>query len=113
MYKIPLAIIFGFLLSNFLFAADCTDPSGSTVSISTNCSNLDISGDGSNVTVDNGVTIDSSAKTAVKTSDSTNTTITNNGTFSASTNYGLRNATGGNIFNLIITVLLLQETVME
>ena len=101
MYKISLAIIFGFLLSNFLFAADCTDPSGSTVSISTNCSNLDISGDGSNVTIDNGVTIDSSAKTAVKTSDSTNTTITNNGTFSASTNYGLRNATGGNIFNLI------------
>ena len=101
MYKIPLAIIFGFLISNFLFAADCTDPSGSTVSISTSCSNLDISGDGSNVTVDNGVTIDSSAKTAVKTSDSTNTTITNNGTFSASTNYGLRNATGGNIFNLI------------
>ncbi len=101
MYKISLAIIFAFLLSNFLFAADCTDPSGSTVSISTSCSNLDISGDGSNVTVDNGVTIDSSAKTAVKTSDSTNTTITNNGTFSASTNYGLRNATGGNIFNLI------------
>ena len=63
MYKISLAVIFGFLLSNFLFAADCTDPSGSTVSISTNCSNLDISGDGSNVTIDNGVTIDSSAKT--------------------------------------------------
>ena len=101
MYKISLAIIFGFLLSNFLFAADCTDPSGSTVSISTNCSKLDISGDGSNVTIDTGVTIDSSTSIAVKTSNATNTTIINNGTFSATTNYGLRNATGGNIFNLI------------
>ena len=100
MYKISLAIIFGFLLSNFLFAADCTDPSGSTVSISTNCSKLDISGDGSDVTIDTGVTIDSSTSIAVKTSNATNTNIINNGTFSATTNYGLRNATGGNIFNL-------------
>ena len=83
MYKIVLAIILGFLPSNFLFAADCTDPSGSTVSISTSCSNLDISGDGSNVTIDNGIIIDSSTGVAVKTSNATDTTITNNGAFSA------------------------------
>ena len=100
MYKIVLAIILVFLSSNFLVAADCTDPSGSTVSISTDCSNLDISGDGSSVTVDTGITIDSTS-IAVKTSNATNTTINNNGSFSATGNYGLRNTGGGNISNLV------------
>ena len=43
MYKIVFAIILGFLPSNFLSAANCTDPSGSTVSISTNCTKFRIS----------------------------------------------------------------------
>ena len=82
-------------------SADCEDASG-TVTISTSCTALDISGDGSNVTVNSGVTIDSTS-IAVKTPNATNATITNNGTFSASGSSGLRNTYPGHISNLINT----------
>ena len=88
-----------FLFSTQVLSADCADASG-TVTISTSCTGLNISGDGSNVTVDSGVTIDDTS-IAVKTPDATNATITNNGTFSASGASGLRNTYPGHISNLI------------
>ena len=59
-----------------VLSADCDDASG-TVTISTSCTALDISGDGSNVTVNSGVTIDAT-KGAVATGNAANATITNN-----------------------------------
>ena len=41
-----------------VFALDCTDISGTTTTITKNCSDLDIDGDSSNVTINSGVTID-------------------------------------------------------
>lgn len=93
-------ILFGIFYSKNLLAADCSVVSGSTETISSNCSDLEIEGDGSNVTVDSGVTIDST-NVAVKTANGTNTSITNNGTFEASETAGLRNSSPGNISNLI------------
>ena len=43
---------------NTVFALDCTDVSGTTTTIVKNCSDLDIDGDSSNVTINSGVTID-------------------------------------------------------
>ena len=55
--------LFIFLSLSFLFSAqvlsaDCADASGTTVTISTSCTDLNISGDSSNVTINSGVTID-------------------------------------------------------
>ena len=92
-------ILFTVFYSKYLSAADCLVVSGTTKTISSNCSDLEIEGDGSNVTVDSGVTIDST-NVAVKTANGTNTSITNNGTFEASETAGLRNSSPGNISNL-------------
>jgi len=81
-------------------SGDCRDVSASTETVAASCSDLDIGGDGSNVTVNSGVTIDAT-KGAVATGNATNATITNNGTFSASGNYGLRNSSPGHIAELI------------
>ena len=81
------------------YSADCSDASG-TVTISTSCTQLEISGDGSNVTVAAGVTVDSSGTMAVKTPDAVNVTITNNGTITADGNYGIRNTSPGDIYSL-------------
>jgi len=96
-----LALGFGVLASNHALAQDCTTVSGTTVTITDSCTDLDIFGDGSNVTINSGVTIDTPTKGAVTTGNSTNTTITNNGTISADANFGLRNSNPGQITNLI------------
>jgi len=80
-------------------SADCTDVSGTTVTFSTSCTDLDIDGDGSNVTINSGVTIDGT-KDAVGVANATNTTLTNNGTISASDEKGLSNNTGASINTL-------------
>lgn len=95
-----LALGFGVLASNHALAQDCTAVSGSTVIITTNCSVLNIGGNGSNVTINSGVTIDSPGTGAVATGDSTNATITNNGTISVTTNRAFRTS-GGLIDELI------------
>lgn len=81
------------------YAANCTEASG-TITISINCTQLEISGDGSNVTVAAGVTVDSSGTMAVKTPYAVNVTITNNGTITADGNYGIRNTSPGDIYSL-------------
>ena len=81
-------------------AADCEDVSGTTVTFSTDCSDLDIAGDGSNVTINSGVTINKTGGTALGLRNTTNTTITNNGTISATGNYGMRNTLNSTISNL-------------
>ena len=93
-----------FLSLNFLFctqvlSANCTDISGSTATFSTSCTDLDIDGDGSNVTINSGVTIDGTKK-AVNFANATNATLTNNGTISASDKKGLFNNTGASINTL-------------
>ena len=93
-----------FLSLNFLFctqvlSANCTDISGSTATFSTSCTDLDIDGDGSNVTINSGVTIDGTKK-AVNFANATNATLTNNGTISASDKKGLFNTTGASINTL-------------
>jgi len=89
------------LASNNALSADCSGISGTTETITANCSVLVIDGDGSNVTINSGVTIDSTTNTAVKTQGSSNTTITNNGIISSDGNWGLRNNSPGDIDNLI------------
>ena len=65
----------GVLVSNHALAADCTDVSGTTVTITGSCeNNLQISGDGSNVTINSGVNI-RAGKHAVGTKNGTNITI--------------------------------------
>jgi len=83
-----------------VLSADCTDVSGTTVTFSTDCSDLDIAGDGSNVTINSGVTINKTGGGALGLRNSTNTTITNNGTISATGNYGMRNTLNSTISNL-------------
>ena len=86
--------------SNSASAADCEDVDGATKTISADCQNLSITGDSPNVTIDSGVTIDSTAANAVATPDATNAIITNNGTISAATNRGFRTS-GGDVQELI------------
>jgi hypothetical protein len=100
--------LFIFLSLNYLFSAqvlsaDCADVPGTTVTITVSCTDLNITGDSSNVTINSGVTIDVTGNTAVATKNSTNTTITiaNNGRLSAGGNYGLRNSSPGHIAELI------------
>ena len=93
-----------FLSLNFLFctqvlSANCTDVSGSTATFSTSCTDLDIDGDGSNVTINSGVTIDGTSD-AVGFANATNTTLTNNGTISSSGSRGLRTTTSATINDL-------------
>ena len=98
-----LALGFCVLVSTHALAQvpPCTDVSGATVTITTNCSELDIGGDGSNVTINSGVTIDGAGTaTAVSTGGSTNATITNNGTISVTTNRSFRTS-GGQVDELI------------
>lgn len=82
-----------------VFAADCTDVSGTTETIEANCSDLDIDGDSSNVTINSGVTIDGTTD-AVGLTNATNTTLTNNGTISSSGSRGLRTTTSATINDL-------------
>jgi len=72
---------------NFLFitqvlSAECTDVSGTTVTISADCEDLDISGSGSNVTINSGVTIAETSNASVG-FGGYSTTLTNNGTISS------------------------------
>jgi hypothetical protein len=78
---------------------NCTDISGSTATFSTSCTDLDIDGDGSNVTINSGVTIDGTSD-AVGFANATNTTLTNNGTISSSGSRGLRTTTSATINDL-------------
>ena len=64
-------LLLNYLFSSLVFSADRADVSGITVTITTDCSELDIGGDGSNVTVNSGVTIDAE-KGAVVTGNATN-----------------------------------------
>ena len=91
----------GVLVSNYAVAADCTDVDGTTETITTSCTDLDITGDASDVTINSGVTIDKTGNTAVASANSTNTTITNNGTISSTGAFGLRNSSQGDIFKLV------------
>jgi len=84
-----------YLICGQVLSANCTDVSGTTVTISTSCTDLNISGDSSNVTINSGVTIDEIGggnSTAVSLENSTDTTITNNGTISSVGN----NSSAGN-----------------
>ena len=100
--------LFIFLSLNYLFSAqvlsaDCNEVNGDTKTISTSCTDLDITGDSSNVTINSGVTIDErggGSWTAIGLSDTTNTTITNNGTISTTQNWTLRNNGTSAITNL-------------
>ena len=109
--------------ASIIYADNCSTISGSTETISTNCGPLEISGDGSNVTINSGITIENK-NTTIKTPNATNAVITNNGTIkttdgssafrntlpgdisdltnngliTATDNYGIRN--GGSIDNL-------------
>ena len=60
-----LALGISVLASSHALAQDCTAVSGTSVTITTNCSELDIGGDGSNVTINSGVTIDAPGTGAV------------------------------------------------
>jgi len=88
-----------FLFSSLVQSADCNDISGSTATFSTSCTDLDIDGDGSNVTINSGVTIDGTSD-AVGFANATNTTLTNNGTISSSGSRGLRTTTSATINDL-------------
>jgi len=84
-------------------AADCEEVDGNTKTFSTSCTDLDITGDSSNVTINSGVTIDErggGSWTAIGLTDATDTTITNNGTISTSQNWALRNNGTSAITNL-------------
>ncbi len=83
-------------------AADCTDASGTTVTISTSCTELNFSGDVTNLTINLGVTIDKAGKGAVSIGNNTVTNFTNNGTIeTTSSHYGLRHTGSGEITTLI------------
>ena len=106
--KIYLSYVIIFLSLNFLsitqvLSADCEDVAGNSKTISTSCTDLDITGDSSNVTINSGVTIDETGGgswTAIGLTDTTNTTITNNGTISTSQKWALRNNATSAITNL-------------
>ena len=98
MYKKNLLLLC--FCSHQVLAADCKDVNGNTKTFSTDCSDLDIAGDGSNVTINSGVTINKTGGTALGLRNTTNTTITNNGTISATGNYGMRNTLNSTISNL-------------
>ena len=98
MYKKNLLLLC--FCSHQVLAADCKDVNGNTKTFSTDCSDLDIAGDGSNVTINLGVTINKTGGTALGLRNTTNTTITNNGTISATGNYGMRNTLNSTISNL-------------
>ena len=85
--KIKLIFFNVFLIiffSKLIFAADCTAVNGNTVTISSNCTNLEVSGEGSNVTVDTGVTVSASSVALESSGSETINAITNNGTISVS-----------------------------
>ena len=93
-----------FLSLNFLFSTqvlsvDCTAVSGTTVTITTSCSELSIGGDGPNVTINSGVTING-AGTDSAVSAGGNATITNNGRIETT---GIRSfrTSGGQVDELI------------
>jgi len=75
-------------------AADCADVNGATTTISSDCSGrLEVTGDGSNITIDSGVNVSgqtSNERFAIETTDGTNTTITVNGSIGS-------RATSGNL----------------
>ncbi len=81
------------------YAVNCNEASG-TITLSINCTQLEISGDSSNVIVAAGVAVDSSGAMAVKTPDAVNVTITNNGIITVDGNYGIRNTSRGDIYSL-------------
>jgi len=85
------------------FAADCSDASGTTVTISTSCTGgLSFSGDVTNLTINSGIKIETDGKGAVSIGDNTVTTLTNNGTIeTTSSHYGLRHTGSGLITTLI------------
>ena len=102
MKKISLLLFFFFFPTQGI-SADCSDVSGTSVTISTSCTDLDITGDSSNVTINSGVTIDErggGSWDAIGLSNTTNTTITNNGTISTSQKWALRNNGTSAITNL-------------
>ena len=94
-----ISLSLNFLFCTQVLSANCTDISGSTATFSTSCTDLDIDGDGSNVTINSGVTIDGTSD-AVGLANATNTTLTNNGTISASKSRGLRTTTSATINDL-------------
>ncbi len=63
--------------TSVLFADTCSIVSGTSKTISTDCTALEIEGDGSNVTVAENITISDTA-IAVKTGNATNASITTN-----------------------------------
>jgi hypothetical protein len=93
-----LALGFSVLASNHALAQGCTPVSGTTVTITTSCSDLVISGN-ANVNINSGVIING-GKNAVATGNTTNATITNNGTIIVTKVSGLSNGNGF-ITNLI------------
>ena len=98
-----ISLSLNFLFSAQVLSADCNEVNGDTKTISTSCTDLDITGDSSNVTINSGVTIDErggGSWTAIGLSDATDTTITNNGTISTTQNWTLRNNGTSAITNL-------------
>ena len=89
--------------SHQVLAADCSDASGTNVTISTSCTGgLIFSGDVTNLTINLGIEIETDGKGAVSIGDNTVTTLTNNGTIeTTSSHYGLRHTGSGLITTLI------------
>ena len=105
-----LFFIFFLILFNFSFrillAADCEDVDGVTSTITSNCTELTVAGDGSNITINSGVTISgatSNNRHAITTTSSTNTTITNNGNIGPTNmeNFGIFHDTGSGSITLL------------
>ena len=105
-----LFFIFFLILFNFSFrillAADCEDVDGATSTITSNCTELTVTGDGSNITINSGVTISgatSNNRHAIRTTSSTNTTITNNGNIGPTNmeNFGIFHDTGSGSITLL------------
>ena len=73
-------LLFLCFCSHQILAADCDDVSGTTVTISKSCTDLDIQGDNADVTINSGVTVSGSSAAVNSTGSGTITAITNNGT---------------------------------
>ena len=101
MYKKNLLLLC--FCSHQVLAADCSDASGTNVTISTSCTGgLIFSGDVTNLTINLGIEIETDGKGAVSIGDNTVTTLTNNGTIeTTSSHYGLRHTGSGLITTLI------------
>ena len=96
-----LALGYSVLVSTHALAQvpSCADVTGTTVTITTNCNDLSIRGDNSNVTINSGVEISTDTTGAVATPGADDAIIINNGVIQAPTNRAFRTS-GGTVLEL-------------